>query len=154
VATLAGEAALAVAERFARWREIPDAEAVDHFCRDLRENSLSLPVVYFSEWIDRWSMGDVVPGPNATEGRRFQAACLLPEQAVTWAGRCGRQFPEQRWLAARLQEATAGLGAVTERYAVVVIRGVTSPSATDEEVKASLGRVPAWLLSPVIRQTP
>jgi hypothetical protein len=92
-------------------------------------------------------MGNLVPGPNAVEGRRFQAACLSPEQAVAWASQCGDQFSEQEWLAARLREAAAGWGTVAEQYAVVVIREVLGGSTTDEEVQASLDSVPEWLAS-------
>jgi hypothetical protein len=138
---------MAVAGHFERWQAAADSESVDRFCAALRENGLSLPVVYFSEWVDRWLMGNLVPGPNAVEGRRFQAACLLPDQAVVWADQCGEQFSEQKWLAARLREAAGGWGTVAEQYAVVVIREVLGGSTTDEEVQASLDSVPEWLAS-------
>jgi hypothetical protein len=63
VATLAGQAAHAVAARSQQWHAIPDAEAVDRLCVSLRENALSLAILYFAEWVDRWLMGDDVPGP-------------------------------------------------------------------------------------------
>jgi len=154
VATLAGEAAVAVIEQIERWRVAPDAAAVDQFCAALRGNGLSLPVVYFCEWVDRWLMGDLMPGPNAVEGRRYTAACLLPEQAVAWADRCGNQFPEQVWFAARLREAAADWGTVVRRYAVVVVREVVGASATDEEIQASLGTVPKWLSAPATPELP
>jgi hypothetical protein len=145
VATLGGEAATAVVALFRSWSANADPVAIDRFCASLRDNELSLPVVYFSEWADRWLMGDLAPGPAAVEGRRCQAACLSPEQAIAWAGGCGHQSSEQEWLAARLQEAAAGWGSVAEQYAVVVVREVVGPSTTDDEVRASLGSVPAWL---------
>jgi hypothetical protein len=154
VATLAGEAAVTVIELFERWRAAPDAAAVDHFCAALRENGLSLPVVYFSEWVDRWLMGHLVPGPNAVEGRRYQTTCMLPNQAMAWADQCGDQFPEQKWLVARLCEAAAGWGTVAERYAVVVIREVVGGSTTDEEIEASLGGVPEWLSAAASQELP
>lgn len=145
VATLAGKAAAAVFALFRSWSANSEPDAIDRFCDSLRQHGHLLPIVYFSEWIDRWLMGDRVPGPDAIEGRRYQAACLSVEQAITWAGSCGDQFPEYEWLAARLREAAAGWGVVAERYAVVVVREVFSASTTDEEVRASLDVVPAWL---------
>jgi hypothetical protein len=135
VATLAGRAAAAVAARFEQWRTVPDPEGIDQFCTAIREHALSLPVVYFTEWVDRWLMGDTVPGPNALEGRRFQASVVTPEQAIAWADRCGHQFPEQQWLACRLREAAR---------TVVIIREVCGLSTTDTEVRAALGSVPDW----------
>lgn len=145
VATLAGRSALAIAARFEQWRSTPDPAAVDKLCASIREHALTLPVVYFAEWVDRWLMGDLVPGPEAVEGRRFQAACLSPAQATGWADRCGSQYAEQGWLASRLREAAAGWGGVAEPYAVVVIREVVGAPANDEEVQGAADSVPAWL---------
>jgi hypothetical protein len=108
---------------------------------------MSLPIVYFCEWLDRWLMGDLVPGPEAVEGVRYQAACLVPEQALAWADRCGHQFPEQQWLASRLREAAVAWGGA-EKQVVVLVREVLGGSATDEEVETSLDAVPAWLVFP------
>ncbi|MBX9579722.1 MAG: hypothetical protein K2X87_05380 [Gemmataceae bacterium] len=147
-ATLAGPAATAVAARFERWRAVPDPAAVDQLCETIRGHALSLPVVYFAEWVDRWLMGDSIPGPGKVEGRQVQATCLSPTQATTWADRCGRQFAEQGWLAARLREAAAGWGPRVQPLAVVVTREVVGPMTTDDEVVASLSGVPAWLFPP------
>ena len=145
VATLAGHAAVAITAVFDQWRRAPVPDQIDRFCTSLRENGLSLPVVYFAEWVDRWLMGDEVPGPEAVHGRRFEASCLLPSAAIAWAAERGKQFQEQVWLASRLREAAAGWGPVTECYAVVVVREVISTSTLDEEVRASIGFVPHWL---------
>jgi hypothetical protein len=147
-ATFAGQAAVTVAAQFARWRTASEPEAVDRFCATVREHAASLPIVYFAEWIDRWLMGDQVPGPGKVAGRQFDASCLTPAQAIAWADECGSQFAEQEWLASRLREAAAGWGTVAEEYAVVVIREVIGPSTTDDEVRAALGSVPRWLALP------
>jgi hypothetical protein len=144
VATFAGNSAVAVAALVRSWRTGSDPAAVDRFCAAVRENGHALPIVYFCEWLDRWLMGDLVPGPDAVEGRRFQAACLSADEALAWAGRCGHQFPEQEWLASRLREAAVGWGRA-ERQAVVVVRELLGSSTTDEEVEASLSVVPQWL---------
>ncbi len=148
IATLAGEAAAATANRFLSWRNATPADgavAVDRFCAALRDNGTSLPVVYFSAWIDRWLMGDQVPGPGTVEGRRFQATCFSREEAVIWASRCGSQYQEQEWLAARLREAALAWKSLTDRAVVVVVREVFDGSTIDEEVQASLAVLPAWL---------
>src|SRR5262249_37497387 len=95
MATFAGESAAAVAALFQSWRSAPNPEAVDRFGASLREHGLSLPIVYFCEWRDGWLMGNLVPGPEAVDGRKYQAACFSPEQALAWADQCGKQFPEQ-----------------------------------------------------------
>ena len=116
------------------------------FCQSLRENGTSLPILYFSEWIDRWLMGDHVPGPGMVEGRRFQATCLTREEAIDWAGRCGDQHQEQTWLAARLREAASAWCELADGALIVVVREVLEGSTTDDEVHASLRSLPAWLL--------
>lgn len=148
VATIAGRSAVALTARFGRWRSAPDPAAVDRLCEAIRRHALSLPVVYFAEWVDRWLAGDQIPGPGAVEGRRFQAACLSPAQAREHADRCGGQYAEQGWLAVRLREAAAGWGGVAEPYAVVVIREAVGASPTDDEVRAAAESVPGWLSPP------
>jgi hypothetical protein len=147
VAALGGQTARAAACRFQQWRAAADPEAVDRVCAAIRANALSLPVVYFAEWVDHWLMGDAVPGPGAVEGRQFQAANLTSEQARAWAGQCGSQFPEQEWLACRLREAVAVTGSASGQATVVVIREVVGPSATDEEMQHTLEAPAGWLSS-------
>lgn len=148
IATLAGQAAVAVAAKFEGWRRAPDPAAIDKLCEAIREHALSLHVVYFAEWVDRWLMGDLIPGPGAVSGRRFQAACMWPMDAVALADQCGSQFAEQRWLASRLREAAEGLAGIAEPYAVVVVREVIGSSATDDEMQGAADLVPPWLTSP------
>src|SRR5262245_25381609 len=144
VATLIGASAAVVAQLFASWRAKPDPAAVDQLCASLRDYGMSLPVVYFSEWADRWSMGDTFPA-GVVEGRRFQAICLSPEQAEACAAGCGQQFFEEGWLAARLREAAMDCASVAEQCVVVLLREVVGPTTIDEEVRRSLSVVPEWL---------
>jgi hypothetical protein len=102
-------------------------------------------MIYFSEWIDRWLMGDVVPGPGAVQGHQFEVWCGVPSAVVELAERSGHQFQEQQWLAARLQEAALAWQPLIGKTVVVVIREVLDSSATDEEVTASSQRIPGWL---------
>jgi hypothetical protein len=147
IATLAGEAATETAKRFASWRGAsPSAVlAVDHFCEALRANAVSLSILYFAEWMDRWLMGDRVPGPGAVCGRRFEATCLTCAEAVDWAGRCGDQWQEQQWLAARLREAATRWTDLAQPQVVVIVREVFDGSALDEDIEASFRVIPPWL---------
>lgn len=148
VASLAGDSAVVVARRFDSWTNRVDPVALDKFCGYLREHGTSLPVIYYCEWLDRWLMGDLVPGPVSVKGHRYQAACLSREQALAWADKCGQQFPEQEWLATRLREAAAGWGSIAQRIAVIVVREMLGPTTRDEELAASLANVPEWLTPP------
>lgn len=148
IAAIAGETAAKTASLFALWRadsSTADKLAVDGFCAALRENADSIHVLYYSEWIDRWLMGDRVPGPGMVKGRRFQATCLSRAEAIDCAAHCGGQFQEEEWLGARLREAALAWNDLVEPITVVVVRQVLDGSATDEEIRAALGVVPSWL---------
>jgi hypothetical protein len=149
VASIAGKAGATVEALFQSWRADParlDPAAVDRFCGQVRAHGTALPVVYFAEWVDRWLSGNLVPGPGSVTGRRYEATCLSPAQADGSAKGCGQQFTEQQWLASRLREAAAAWGSVAEHRVLVVLREVLGGSTTDEEVRASLGVVPEWLV--------
>ena len=148
IATFAGEAAAVVANLFRAWRDASaavDVAAVDLFCTALRSNSTTLPLVYFCEWVDRWQMGDRVPGPGSVNGRLFQTTVFTRDEALEWASRCGNQFQEEKWLAARLREAAVAWNGLVDRAIVVVVREVLGGVTTDEELQASLDAVPSWL---------
>lgn len=145
VVTLAGQSAIAVFSRFDQWRAAPFPDAVDQFCITILDHALSLPIVYFANWCDRWLSGNIVPGPKTVEGRRFEATCLSPAQAIAWAEQCGSQFAEHCWFAARLREASGGWGEIPGDFAIVVIREVVGALTTDEEVRSAMDSVPTWL---------
>jgi hypothetical protein len=145
VVTVAGNSAVAIIERFNQLRSVPDAELLDQLCETVRNECVSLPIIYFTEWLDRWSMGNLVPGPGAVEGGRFQATTLAPGEALAWADQCGRQHQEQEWFAARLREAATAWEGMAEQYVVIVVREVIGGSTTDGELRDSFSRVPAWL---------
>jgi hypothetical protein len=155
VATVAGEAARVIFALFDRWRNSAgDEEAnerrrqeIDAFCSRLSANWQALQILYWTEWIDRWLMGNDLQGPQQVWGRRFQADCFSREEAKAWAeGRSG-QFQEEIWLAARLREAAKVWQSLTppDPSVVVVIREVLHEWADDREVISSLGVVPSWL---------
>ncbi len=142
--TLTGQQAIAAIALFSHFRTARDPAAVDRFCAALRENAYSLAIVYFCEWVDRWLMGDLVPGPDKVEGRQYEAACFSPQKAQAWADQCGKQFSEHEWLASRLREAAAAWDHVEHR-AVVVLREAFDVSRNDDKVEAAFAEVPDWL---------
>jgi hypothetical protein len=144
IATLAGQAAEQIVGAFRLWRGGVLPDVVDRFCDRLRENAFDLPVIYFCEWLDRWLMGDLIPGPNPLQGNLYQAACLSPAEALALADQSGHQFSEQEWLARRLREATSR-NVANEPVVIVVLRFVLGPSVSDEEVWRSLNQIPPWL---------
>lgn len=146
IAVIAGESAAAVVARFRSLESHPDAAALDRFCAALRANGLSLPIVYFCEWLDHWLMGDMVPEPGLLEGKKYQAFCFSPGQAATWARQCRSLNPEEKWLAFRLQESAVAWELVAQNRAIVLVRESVGPSTTDDDVKKSLKIVPQWLL--------
>jgi hypothetical protein len=148
IATLAGKAAVTVTDRFERWRSAPESDSLDRLCVSIHENAMSLSVVYYTEWVDRWLMGYLVPGPGAVSGRRFAATCLTPAEAVDMANRCGNQFDEQEWLASRLREAAMGFGGIVRPIVVIIIREVIGASVCDDEVRIAAGIIPSWLCPP------
>jgi hypothetical protein len=145
VATIAGAAADAVESLLLSRRVVPRPDAVDAFCEGLRVHCADAALLYFSAWVDRWLMGDLVPGPGAVEGIRYQLTGMSPEEAVSRAARCGTQFDEQQWLAARLREAASANAALVERRLVLVVREPWGASALDVEVEAAARGVPDWL---------
>ncbi len=147
MATFTGKSAAVVAALVCLWRNSADGASVDRFCAALRENGLSLPIIYFCEWIDRWLMGDLVPGPNALEGPRYQMACFSREQALAWAEQCGHQHLEQQWLSSRLKEAASVCDGVAKRVTVIVVREILGGSTLDNEVAACMRVVPEWLFA-------
>ncbi len=114
VAKLAGRSADVVLLRLEAWAAVRRASdptewsgeqwppivrrRADGFADRLRAHALSLPVVYFAEWADLWSMGDVFvdrltpaggPGPSIIHPDRFERERL----AVGWPAEKGDRHP-------------------------------------------------------------
>ena len=151
IATIAGEAGRAAAELFQLWSATqasagPHATlgAIGLFADHLRSNAAVLPVVYFCEWIDHWLMGDAVP--IFLQGRHIEAACMTAAEAEALADGCGRQFPENDWLAVQLRQAAEARRPLTGPSFIVILRKVLGATSIDDEVTASLVGVPDWLV--------
>jgi hypothetical protein len=174
VAKVGGTAADAVARRLRQWSAArlttnPDEwsneqwpeqvrHAADQFADQLRANGLAPPVVYFVEWADMWSMGDLftdwlqppdAPLPLIIHGDQFQLyAYGLPDGgrlAEHLAGAGPQQVPESEWLVGRLREAVGAWEGLVERSVLVVLRQTVGGSVSNEELLDSLDAVPSWL---------
>jgi hypothetical protein len=130
----------------------------DAFADRLRSHALSPPVVFFAEWADLWSMGDVYtrlltpsdgPAPLIVHADRFQIYGYgLPDggrltQHLAKAG--PQQFVEYDWFLGQLQEAIRAWQDLVDRAALIVLREVVKGLVTDEELSESLSLVPDWL---------
>ena|GEM_PF-1614914 len=132
---------------------------VDAFVDRLRANSLSPPVLYFVEWADPWSMGDLFtrwltppggPPPLVIHADRFEVyGYTLPDggrlgRHLTTAG--SQQFSEYDWFVSRLREALNAWRELTDQATLIVVREVVGGLHTDDDIQASLSRVPEWLV--------
>jgi hypothetical protein len=130
----------------------------DAFADRLRSHALDLPVVYFAEWADLWSMGDVFsrmlaplggPAPLTIHAVRFEIYGYgLPDggRLVQHLASVGpQQFTEEDWFVRQLHEAVLAWQELVEQAALVVLREVVGGLVTDDELSNSLSRVPDWL---------
>ncbi len=154
IAKIAGDAGDTIAAAFSRWapRRPAGQEAeevrreVDRLGAQLRLNGVALPVIYYCEWIDRWSMGDLLPRSCVVRGAQVEAFCLLPAEAQALAAECPNQFQEQEWFAARLREAALAWEGFVTRSVLVVLREVLDRSTYDDELLACMDQVPGWVV--------
>ncbi len=112
--------------------------AVDAFAKQLKDRGGIPRVVYYCEWFDYWSMGDLLHFGTVVAGKQFEASCGSRRDAMTRAEQYRNQFPEQQWLTTRLREAAEAWHLWAEPATVVILRQVLGPSYTDQDVKASL----------------
>jgi hypothetical protein len=145
-ATFAGKSAEAVEAQFACWRASPNPVELDQFCQSVRDNAVSLVLIHYTEWIDRWSSGYHHHSMNALDGKQYSAAILTPDAARAFADSMKTSVVEHEWFVQRLRDAAHGWGGIGEPYRVVVIREVLAPLAEDHEIETAVQTVPAWLL--------
>ena len=174
IAKLAGVSGEIVFERIAAWSAARNADdpslwspeqwpeharhEADDFADRLRAKGFDLPVCYFVEWADMWSLGDVFtrwltppdcPGPIGVHANRIEifAYCLPDGGRLTkYLADAGPQpSPESDWFVAHLQEAVIAWETLVESATLVVLRNVTGPTASDEEIAAPLQVRPPWL---------
>jgi len=125
----------------------------------LRSHSVTPPIIHFAEWVDMWTMGDTIarwlipgggPGAVRVYGERYELfGYFLPDEGVLarhLAEAGPQQHPETEWLVTRLQEALVSWDKLTGRAVLLVLRQITGPTVTDEELLESLQGVPTWLM--------
>jgi hypothetical protein len=185
IAKIGGEAGVAITSRFRRWAElrvfddpmewdsaqwpIEARREIDAFASTLRAHGHELPVFYFSEYVDFWSMEDVYSRwlsqpdrPRAIEVHcdRFQLWCYalpdggsladLLQRAPRLKRIRERDSQEERWFTIQLLEAILAWSPMVEVAAVVVLREVFGGLVEDHEVDESLTIVPDWIASPCL----
>jgi hypothetical protein len=174
IAKIGGEAADVVWLRLRAWFDARGSDSVtewssdqwppevrtqvDAFAERMRANSLSLPMLYFVEWLDQWSMGDLfdrwlLPSegpPLQIHADRFEVYGYALPDGGRLAGLLKRAGPQQideyDYFVTRLREAVGAWQALTERATIIVLREPVGGLVTDEELQASLSLVPKWLL--------
>lgn len=160
VAKVGGRTAQDVAALFHAWQKDAAEDrspsefsvAIDGFATRLRDHAHCPPVLYFAEWIDLWSMGDLVPGLGderavIVAGSRFEVACHRSPIRVQATTIAGEETQETRWLRNRIQEAQDAWSELTQESVIIVIREVLVALVTDEELMESLGSTPPWIAS-------
>jgi hypothetical protein len=140
-----------------QWPE-PIRARADAFARTLREHALEPPVIYFAEWADLWSTGDLFarwltppdgPLPWVVHGDRVEVYGYgLPDGgrlARHLVGGGPQQFAETDWFMGQLWRAVGAWHRIVDRAALVVLRETVGAFVTDEEVQAACSQVLAWL---------
>jgi hypothetical protein len=130
----------------------------DAFADRLRSHALSPPVIYFAEWADLWSMGDLFirlltppgqPPPLVIHAERFEVyGYPLPDTgclAQHLVSATPQQFVEYDWLVWQLRQAEEAWNDLVDTAALVVLREVVGGLVTDNELRDSLSLVPDWL---------
>lgn len=156
-----GESGRLVAERCRAWaarqQTSPDdpelRKKIGRFAEVLDAHRTDLPVVYYSEWLDRWSMGDDFAKPFTARGGvalvpvgRFSDVYITdrPADMLTLPAD-GWQFDEQALLATRLRELAVEWEQLVEDGVIVLLRQVIGASTDDEEITATMANTPEWL---------
>jgi hypothetical protein len=158
VTKIGGQAAQVVAELFQAWQHHVTADrspseissAVDGFAEQLIAHAHCPPILYFAQWIDLWSMGDLVPGLGndralVVAGRRFEACFHKPPVAVRTTTINGEEAQETCWLRNHLREAEFAWSELAPEAVIVVLREPLGALVTDEVLVESFRASPPWL---------
>lgn len=127
-------------------------DEIDLFVANLSAQGLAPPILYRSEHLDYWSMGDVyhraIVKPNP------EICCQLfsnrNELIVAWV-HCKERIVVQKrapeetlWLYNRINEATAAWSEYAENRLIILVRRVLGGLCEDHEVAHSLTTIPGW----------
>src|SRR5262249_21346443 len=116
-----------------QWPSTVRAQA-DEFATQLRAHSLSPPVLYFIEWSDYWSMGDlfcrwlsppVARPPVVVHADRFELyACAMADVGRHLAMVSRQQFAEDDQFVSALAFAANAWQGLADNAALIVLREV------------------------------
>lgn len=166
--TIAGELADTIWNDIRRWSgariavandewssdDWPDAikHEVDHLVTRLTVAAYLPPVLYRSEHVDCWSMGDVFE-TALVKGHTDYCRRLLTashEIVATWVRFSEQINPHQKapdetvWLYTHINEAIAAWGTFAEKRLVLLVRTVLGGLCEDDDVSNSLLSIPSW----------
>jgi len=159
VLKIAGYSAEFVLSRFAQWPSRDPAcddevlcHEADEFVENLRANAHRLPILFYCEWIDPWSSGDLVPrlrveSVKEVVGKRYEI-CIHELPVEAGKHMIGASLTQEcKWLRARIREASDAWEPMCGRSVIVVVREVLGGSVLDDEIEASVNQIPEWLKS-------
>jgi len=127
-------------------------DEVNSLANKLVTSAFTPPVLYRSEHVDLWSMGDVFQMPlvNRPPDRGRQ---LFTDDYDLFVARtrsherikCPRSIADEtKWFYARLNEALSAWGDFCDERLIVCVRSVMGGLWTDDEVTDALQSIPEW----------
>jgi hypothetical protein len=135
------------------WTE-RDYKDIEHLCQALVKAARKLPVHYYAQYLDPWTVADSIFGLlKWPDGRRRQicGACfglafypsrfaheVLAEIEGLRLTEVFRSQAEDRWFLEHVKEAIDSALWLRDRFLVVCVSEVIGPSRHDDEVKAAL----------------
>lgn len=130
-----------------QWPDSIRAE-VDAFVEQLLNFGLEPPVLYRSQHVDLWSMGDVFDRAlNGVEVQlltdRFELFSK-PLPGIAKAGSSREQAADDDSLSTRIREAEMAWPTLDSGRIIIVVREVLRGLWTDQEVESSLDKLPEW----------
>lgn len=125
---------------------------IDAFIEKLQATCYTPPILYRSEHVDCWSMGDVyetalVKGHRDSTRRLYTANHQV---IATWVQFSEQIIPDRDspaetvWLYTHVNEAIGAWGKFAEDRLVILVRSVLGGLWTDEEVVGALATLPSW----------
>ncbi len=178
VVKISGDASKAVRYAFQRWSEARVAstdeptlmepgqwpagcrDEMGQFAQHIRANAGQLPIVFWNEHVDMWSMGDVFRNAfpwNANSLFEVQSdnslnlLCYAIPDGNLLHAHLGRELrrkglaQEAKWYLQILHEAATARCPVVEEAAIVVVRQVIGGLVADDEAEEARHSIPAWL---------
>jgi hypothetical protein len=180
VALIGGESGKVIQKLVRRWkkqrvRDTGDSESwvlpsdirreVRTFTRALHDNSEYPPVLFYRQYVDQWSMGDVFglvgrgksrPAVIHLSDGELYAYSLPDRGALLKQLRKERRRsprsvgrPEKLWFIDAIRDAVSASQARKDGSTLIVVRNVVGGLVDDDEISAAMGRTAGWLRRPV-----